>query len=320
MGGGHGEGTTYKGLTMHPPKRWHVVTGKGLCAMMWVGDILGRAMVTMGMTSIRYPEEVRESTRTLSVHRMRHRPKLTVMDMKVMEKIERYLGNPLFFTRSKKKDFCFLRDKGYSIDIWKHPWIPWVKQNELSAALNPPRAGVPRPLIKPESALHLFKNCVIAKMIGFDTPSPIRTACILDLIWKTQNNLLFRPVLVDPARIQLEFYTTFSEMRTCKLASDYAGLAAIFKDSEGSILRVAYKHDMALNALHAELKGIHLARVSAKEQRWNKELSLRIKTLCAYFSNVSFNIVSRAKNALAYSLARWTRINGGSLQDIDSYQ
>ncbi|KAF4387318.1 hypothetical protein F8388_016727 [Cannabis sativa] len=35
MGGGHGEGTTYKGLTMYAPKRWHVITGKGMCAMMW---------------------------------------------------------------------------------------------------------------------------------------------------------------------------------------------------------------------------------------------------------------------------------------------
>lgn len=33
-GGGHGS-TTYKGMTMHHPKRWHVVTGKGLCAVMW---------------------------------------------------------------------------------------------------------------------------------------------------------------------------------------------------------------------------------------------------------------------------------------------
>lgn len=32
---GHGEGTTYKGVTIHHPKRWHTVTGKGLCAVMW---------------------------------------------------------------------------------------------------------------------------------------------------------------------------------------------------------------------------------------------------------------------------------------------
>ncbi|RWW44337.1 hypothetical protein BHE74_00049926 [Ensete ventricosum] len=34
-GGGHGESTTYKDFTIHHPKRWHVVTGKGLCAIMW---------------------------------------------------------------------------------------------------------------------------------------------------------------------------------------------------------------------------------------------------------------------------------------------
>lgn len=41
MGGGHGHGesTTYKGLTMHAPKRWHVVTGKGMCALMWLVEI-----------------------------------------------------------------------------------------------------------------------------------------------------------------------------------------------------------------------------------------------------------------------------------------
>jgi len=36
MGGGHGHGgTTYRGVTIHQPKRWHTVTGKGLCAVMW---------------------------------------------------------------------------------------------------------------------------------------------------------------------------------------------------------------------------------------------------------------------------------------------
>ncbi|KAJ4702240.1 NADH dehydrogenase [ubiquinone] 1 beta subcomplex subunit 2-like, partial [Melia azedarach] len=36
MGGAdHGEGVTYKGMTLHKPKRWHTVTGKGLCAVMW---------------------------------------------------------------------------------------------------------------------------------------------------------------------------------------------------------------------------------------------------------------------------------------------
>ncbi|URD85529.1 Disease resistance protein [Musa troglodytarum] len=35
MGGGGGHGETYKGFTIHHPKRWHVVTGKGLCAIMW---------------------------------------------------------------------------------------------------------------------------------------------------------------------------------------------------------------------------------------------------------------------------------------------
>ncbi|KAG6422715.1 hypothetical protein SASPL_113095 [Salvia splendens] len=37
MGGGHGHGhgITYKGVTLHQPKRWHTVTGKGLCAVMW---------------------------------------------------------------------------------------------------------------------------------------------------------------------------------------------------------------------------------------------------------------------------------------------
>ncbi|KAL6216330.1 hypothetical protein ACLB2K_009553 [Fragaria x ananassa] len=35
MGGGHGHGITYKGVTVHQPKRWHTVTGKGLCAVMW---------------------------------------------------------------------------------------------------------------------------------------------------------------------------------------------------------------------------------------------------------------------------------------------
>ncbi|KAG7024119.1 NADH dehydrogenase [ubiquinone] 1 beta subcomplex subunit 2 [Cucurbita argyrosperma subsp. argyrosperma] len=79
-GGGHGAGTTFKGMTIHQPKRWHTVTGKGLCAVMWfwvlyrakqdgpvvlylfsrclilvifvmirAGDIHGKAMVTMDM-------------------------------------------------------------------------------------------------------------------------------------------------------------------------------------------------------------------------------------------------------------------------------
>ncbi|KAL9272777.1 NADH dehydrogenase [ubiquinone] 1 beta subcomplex subunit 2-like protein [Drosera capensis] len=48
MGGGHGgHGVTYKGITLHAPKRWHVITGKGMCALMWVGDILGKDMGIM---------------------------------------------------------------------------------------------------------------------------------------------------------------------------------------------------------------------------------------------------------------------------------
>ena len=35
MAGGHGAGTTYKGITVHQPKRWHSITGKGMCAVMW---------------------------------------------------------------------------------------------------------------------------------------------------------------------------------------------------------------------------------------------------------------------------------------------
>ncbi|KAI3795282.1 hypothetical protein L1987_37933 [Smallanthus sonchifolius] len=36
MVGGHGYGNgTYKGVHLHQPKRWHTVTGKGMCAMMW---------------------------------------------------------------------------------------------------------------------------------------------------------------------------------------------------------------------------------------------------------------------------------------------
>ncbi|KAK8642305.1 hypothetical protein V6N13_011654 [Hibiscus sabdariffa] len=63
MGGGHGGSTTYKGVTLHHPKRWHAVTGKGLCAVMWfwvlyrakqdgpvvVGDTRGMAMMTILM-------------------------------------------------------------------------------------------------------------------------------------------------------------------------------------------------------------------------------------------------------------------------------
>ncbi|MQL82060.1 hypothetical protein Taro_014540 [Colocasia esculenta] len=53
MAGGHGPSTTYKGVTLHHAKRWHALTGKGMCAMMWVGVIRGRGMMTtlmiMGM-------------------------------------------------------------------------------------------------------------------------------------------------------------------------------------------------------------------------------------------------------------------------------
>uniref|UniRef100_A0A162A146 Uncharacterized protein n=1 Tax=Daucus carota subsp. sativus TaxID=79200 RepID=A0A162A146_DAUCS len=35
--GGDGHGVTYKGVTIHQPKRWHSVTGKGMCAMMCCG-------------------------------------------------------------------------------------------------------------------------------------------------------------------------------------------------------------------------------------------------------------------------------------------
>lgn len=37
-GGGYGNGT-YKGVHIHQPKRWHTVTGKGMCAMMWYNPL-----------------------------------------------------------------------------------------------------------------------------------------------------------------------------------------------------------------------------------------------------------------------------------------
>jgi hypothetical protein len=36
----HGGGIAYKDLTMHKAKRWHTITGKGLCAVMWLVVIL----------------------------------------------------------------------------------------------------------------------------------------------------------------------------------------------------------------------------------------------------------------------------------------
>ncbi|KAK4803475.1 hypothetical protein SAY86_003292 [Trapa natans] len=65
MGGGHGhgEGTTYKGFTVHQPKRWHTVTGKGLCAIMWAGDILGKVMkiILMAMENMSHLTEKMEA-------------------------------------------------------------------------------------------------------------------------------------------------------------------------------------------------------------------------------------------------------------------
>ncbi|KAL0865803.1 hypothetical protein Bca101_044921 [Brassica carinata] len=46
MGGGGG-GITYKGVTVHTPKTWHTVAGKGLCGVMWDGGTPGMAMVIM---------------------------------------------------------------------------------------------------------------------------------------------------------------------------------------------------------------------------------------------------------------------------------
>lgn len=42
MGGGHGhgEGINFKGMTLHAPKRWHSVTGKGMCALMWLVELI----------------------------------------------------------------------------------------------------------------------------------------------------------------------------------------------------------------------------------------------------------------------------------------
>ncbi|KAK4390885.1 UNVERIFIED_CONTAM: NADH dehydrogenase [ubiquinone] 1 beta subcomplex subunit [Sesamum calycinum] len=53
MGGGHGHGVTYKGVTLHQPKRWHSVTGKGLCAVMWFW-VLYRAKQDGPVVLVRY--------------------------------------------------------------------------------------------------------------------------------------------------------------------------------------------------------------------------------------------------------------------------
>ncbi|MCL7030216.1 hypothetical protein MKW94_026567 [Papaver nudicaule] len=48
MGGGGGHSTTYQGLTMHQPKRWHTVTGKGMCALI-LGKTSGKVLTLNGM-------------------------------------------------------------------------------------------------------------------------------------------------------------------------------------------------------------------------------------------------------------------------------
>ena len=35
VGGHHGPGVTYEGLTLHKPARWHVIAGEGFAAAMW---------------------------------------------------------------------------------------------------------------------------------------------------------------------------------------------------------------------------------------------------------------------------------------------
>ncbi|PON87886.1 hypothetical protein TorRG33x02_162650 [Trema orientale] len=144
--------------------------------------------------------------------------------------------------------------------------------------------GTPWPIRSEEIDCQNIKKFIRFLLIGGHNSlnkddSICSAARIFDLIWKTRNNLLFRQVLVDPTRIQSEFYTAiFSEMRTCKLASNFIRDPnpgePFLKNSEGRISRVAFKHDVALNALDAELKAIHLALVSAKEQRWNIVLIL----------------------------------------------
>jgi hypothetical protein len=49
MAGGHGEGVSYKGLTMHKPKRWDVVTGKGRARVLscGFGYFTGRSKIAL---------------------------------------------------------------------------------------------------------------------------------------------------------------------------------------------------------------------------------------------------------------------------------
>ncbi|ERM96397.1 hypothetical protein AMTRI_Chr09g35740 [Amborella trichopoda] len=59
-GGGDGHSTTYKGFTVHHPKRWHVVTGKGMCAMMWFWIMYRAKQDGAALLGLRHPWEGHE--------------------------------------------------------------------------------------------------------------------------------------------------------------------------------------------------------------------------------------------------------------------
>ncbi|PON77460.1 Ribonuclease H-like domain containing protein [Parasponia andersonii] len=114
-------------------------------------------------------------------------------------------------------------------------------------------------------------------MIWFGTPWPIRKGvlhCILgDADLQTQDP---NPGEVTRGRENKLHGRGWITVNTnASLVGDYAHVwHPFFKNCEGSILRVGYKRDLALNALDAELKAIHLALVSAKELGWYKVLIL----------------------------------------------
>ncbi|PON90430.1 hypothetical protein TorRG33x02_137150 [Trema orientale] len=116
------------------------------------------------------------------------------------------------------------------------------------------------------------------------------------------------------ARIQSEFYITFSEMRTCKLA--ISNLTRDPNPGEVTRGREDRLYGWGWITVNTDASLMHVALVSAKEQRWNKVLILSdtdqvgVKALsngkgppdwrslgsflapqdlCAYFIKVNFN-------------------------------
>ncbi|PON70772.1 hypothetical protein PanWU01x14_077980 [Parasponia andersonii] len=141
--------------------------------------------------------------------------------------------------------------------------------------------------LAPESVLHLFRDCVVVRILWFRTPWSIHSNEI-----DRQSIEAFIRFLLDPIKLRTDYCRSFVVMQATvrsieSLRNPIPENGAHMTGDEIGVLNpgwLVYKFDSALYALDVELKAIHMALMATNDLGWKRimlfsDVELAVKAL-----------------------------------------